>query len=113
MSIYLQNATLGAALANEVLAKKLYTPETATSGLYAGGNGSVWSVLQADFIGDFALHCPARRAARNLAMRDAATYLYSFEITPHFTVNFPGMWLGKLGSVLATQNDQLTGALHN
>lgn len=90
------NATLGETLASDVRSQKLYTPETASDGLYKGGNGSVWSTLQSDVLGDLALHCPARRAAGKLK---AGAYLYSFEVTPYFTVNFPpGDWLGKLGA---------------
>ena len=90
------NATLGHALAAEVRSEGLYTPATASDGLYKGGNGSVWSTLQSDVLGDLALHCPARRAAGKLK---AGAYLYSFEVTPYFTVNFPpGDWLGKIGA---------------
>ena len=40
------NATVGHELADDMRVQKLYTPETATPGLYSGGNASVWSVLQ-------------------------------------------------------------------
>lgn len=90
------DATLGDVLADQVRSEGLYTPDTASDGLYKGGNGSVWSTLQSDVLGDLALHCPARRAAGKLA---AGAYLYSFEVTPYFTVNFPpDTWLGELGA---------------
>jgi hypothetical protein len=92
------NATVGPALADEARARGIYTPATASAGLYEGGNGSVWSTLQSDFIGDQALHCPARRAAAALEA-GAGAFLYSFEVTPYFTVNWPPeLWLGGIGA---------------
>jgi hypothetical protein len=94
------NATLGTALADEVRSMQIYTPETATKALYKGGSGSVWSTLQADVIGDQALHCPARRAAAAFdTVLKTPAYLYSFEVTPYYTINWPpDLWLGTIGA---------------